>query len=305
MEIPAELKSLYSHWPKHTTPPNNLSQPNVELNAEVLNDVIEFSRQRMFAWENKIAGHPKPYSSDPILAQFRFCNIYRELDAQTIQIHRDISQFKDNFNLWLLNLAFHRFICRPQTVAEVGHLSFDMKNNLEVMRKLQQLPRPKYGTAYVFPISVIQRSQFPTREEFFCLYLPQIIPTIAQLIESFSHTTVNAALTKILPVFGFNFKFHWTEILIDVAYQFPKKINLFSDFHVGPGAIPTLDKLSDSQDPNAGLNQLATTEMPDFPYLTYEDKPVYLSAENWEGICCEYRKYTNLQDGKGRRRRYS
>jgi hypothetical protein len=39
--------------------------------------------------------------------------------------------------------------------------------------------------------------------------------------------------------------------------------------------------------------------------LTYNHKPVYLSAENWEGIGCEFRKYTNLKNGTGRKKLYS
>ncbi len=38
--------------------------------------------------------------------------------------------------------------------------------------------------------------------------------------------------------------------------------------------------------------------------LTYKNEPIILSAENWEGIGCEFRKYTNLKAGNGRKRLY-
>ncbi|MBL8015343.1 MAG: hypothetical protein JNK26_04110 [Candidatus Doudnabacteria bacterium] len=304
MEIPEDLQNLYSHWEKHTRSQPPQTKVPAHLEQNLIKEISLFASKRMHAWENKIAEKPRPYSDDPILKNYRFCNIYRELDAQTIQIHQDLLPLKDNFELWLLNLAFHRFVCRPQTVKDIGHLSFYTKDNEKVMQRLQNLSRPKYGTAYVFPISAIQRSPYPTREEFFCLYLPTKIPQITQLIQTFSEETVNSALPKILPAFAFNLKFHWTEILIDIAYQFPDKINLFKDFHIGPGALPTLKRLSKIEDINNVLNALAHIALPGFPYLTLNGKPVHLSAENWEGICCEFRKYSNLRAGQGRRRKY-
>lgn len=303
MEIPEDLQDLYSHWEKHRS---QLPQPKIPAHLEqnLIKEISLFVSKRMHAWENKIAEKPRPYSDDVILQTYRFCNIYRELDRQTIEIHQDLMPLKSDFNLWLLNLVFHRFVCRPQTVKEVGHLSFDKGENEKVMQRLQNLPRPKYGTAYVFPISGIQQSPYPTREEFFCLYLPNRIPQIAQVIQTFSEETMNSALPKILPAFGFNLKFHWTEILIDIAYQFPDEINLFKDFHIGPGALPTLKRLNKTEDINDVLNALAHIALPGFPYLTLNGKPVRLSAENWEGICCEFRKYTNLQKSEGRRRKY-
>jgi hypothetical protein len=38
--------------------------------------------------------------------------------------------------------------------------------------------------------------------------------------------------------------------------------------------------------------------------LSFNAKPVRLSVENWEGIGCEYRKYTNLAKGLGRKRAF-
>jgi hypothetical protein len=300
MEIPLELKTTYKHWSKHSKYKIN----NTSNKIEIPTNLEYFISERMRIWEKKYQGKKSPYTKDDILKNFRFCNIYRELDKQTIQIHQDLKPMENDFSLWLLNLAFHRFICNPKTVEEIDKLSFDKKNNKAVYERLLNLPKPKYGSAYVFPISVIQKSKYPTRESFFCLYLPRIMPKIAQEIQTFEDITVNVALAKILPLFGFNFRFHWTEILIDVAYQFPNYINLFENFHIGPGAIPTLQKLSTTKGLTEAINNLTQVELKSFPYLTYQGKTVHLSAENWEGIACEFRKYTNLASGKGRKRKF-
>jgi hypothetical protein len=301
MEIPSELKSLYKHWGKHI----QHKMRDLPTDIKISTNLQDFIAERMKIWEKKYKKEKPPYTEDEILKNYRFCNIYRELDRQTIEIHKDLKSLENDFPLWLLNLAFHRFICKPETVKEIGKLSFDKQNNTAVYKQLLELPRPKYGGAYVFPISIIQKSEYPTRESFFCQYLPKIILKIANEIETFENVTVNKALKRILPIFGFNFRFHWTEILIDITYQFPSYINLFKDFHIGPGAIPTLRDLSKTQDLTEVTNDLVNIELTAFPYLTYGGKPVQLSAENWEGIACEFRKYSNLKRGRGRKRKYS
>ena len=86
-----------------------------------------------------------------------------------------------------------------------------------------------------------------------------------------------------------------------MAYQYPQYINLFKEFPIGPGSISTMKRLNPTVDPIKVAVALTSTHVPDFPYLTYDSKPVYLSAENWEGIGCEFRKYSNLVCGVGRK----
>lgn len=302
MEIPQAYKQLYKHWKDHTHS-SSRSYENCFFKQDLVDQITELISERQHIWEQKVTGKLPPYTSDRILQQFRFCNIYRELDKQTMQIHTMLKPLEGDFTLWLLNLAYCRFICNPGTVEKTGLLSFGVDHNRAVTEKLKSLPSPKYGTAYIFPISTIMKSEYPTREEFFCMYLPKAIPKIAELIRTFNKTGVKDALDQLLPVFGFNMKFHFTEILIDVAYQFPQYIDLFKRFPIGPGARPTLLRLS-KNDPEDTCLQLASYQPSDFPYLTIDGKKIYLSAENWEGICCEFRKYANLKNGKGRRRKF-
>jgi len=58
-----------------------------------------------------------PLTSDPVLAQFSFCNVFRELDRVTMWIDRHIREpFKDHPDLWFM-LATARYINWPETLA--------------------------------------------------------------------------------------------------------------------------------------------------------------------------------------------
>lgn len=57
-----------------------------------------------------------PYTEDPILAQYRFCNVFRELDRVTQWIDRKIRKpYAGHENLWLM-LAIARYINWPDTL---------------------------------------------------------------------------------------------------------------------------------------------------------------------------------------------
>lgn len=57
-----------------------------------------------------------PFTEDPILAQYRFCNVFRELDRVTDWIRRNIREpFADHPDLWLM-LAIARYINWPDTL---------------------------------------------------------------------------------------------------------------------------------------------------------------------------------------------
>jgi hypothetical protein len=76
-------------------------------------------RARHQIWINRQQGKPKPWTDDPILQSYRFCNVYRELDTVTIWIDENIRQRSANHkNLWFM-LAIARRINWPDTLEEL------------------------------------------------------------------------------------------------------------------------------------------------------------------------------------------
>lgn len=303
MELPLELKSLYRHWPLHVNRKPSISPSEIFTDKQLQSDISSFISERISIWKKKTSRELPPYTDDPILSQFRFCNIFREFDKQTIAFHKLLNPLRDDFPLWLLNMFYCRLVARPETILHTGLLSFDENENEVFYRKLMESPRPRYGTPYVFPVSVIQRSATPTREEFIAYYLPRIMHEISREIITWNKLSVFEGVRKILPLFKFNLEFLWTEVLIDVAYQFPDKIDLYGRFPIGPGSSPTMKRINASADPSILVQTLSSTNFD--TKITYEGMPLILSAENWEGIGCEFRKYTNLSKGEGRRRLYT
>lgn len=311
-ELPANLKELYKHWEFHTLRqaqrPDATDRPVVDPveTTELFTELKNFINERNSIWKKKTSGEVAPFTNDPILSKYRFCNIFREFDRQTIEFHTLLNPLRGDFSLWLLNMFYYRMVANTETIKHVGLLSFDPKHNEEVYNRLMNSPRPRFGTPYVFPVSVILKSDYPTRELFICNYLPTIMK---QVVETCFNTSLNKEkvsvcdlLQKVLPVFGFNLSFLWTEVLIDVAYQYPRLIDLYAEFPVGPGSLPTLQRIDKNEKPSELVSKLS--KLPLNTGIYYEGKQLVLSAENWEGVGCEFRKYTNLKSGKGRKRIY-
>ncbi len=301
MELPSQLKNLYRHWGFHTSQSQKpLSPEEVFDNVKLYEDVARFIRERITIWEKKTKNEEPPYTKDPIFSAYRFCNIFREFDRQTIAFHELLNPLRDDFPLWLLNMFYCRMVARPETVHAIGLLSFDTKHNDFIYKKLDALARPRYGTPYVFPVSAIMRSGTPTRELFITKHLPTVLRSVSDEVATWKKESVYDGVKKVLPLFGFNLEFLWTEVFIDVAYQFPEYIDLFARFPIGPGSAPTFKRISKEKDPSFLVAELA--HIPFRTGLTYSGSPLMLSAENWEGIGCEFRKYSNLKGGKGRKR---
>jgi hypothetical protein len=301
MELPSHLKNLYRHWGLHTSQNiRQLSPKEVFDDVKLYKDITRFIRERIRIWEKKTAGDALPYTDDSILSKYRFCNIFREFDRQTIAFHELLNPLRDDFPLWLLNMFYCRMVARPETIRAVGLLSFEATHNDSIYKKLDATARPRYGTPYVFPVSAIMRSNTPTRELFITKYLPSVLKDVSDEIATWKKESVYDGVGKVLPLFGFNLEFLWTEVLIDVAYQFPEHIDLFARFPIGPGSAPTFKRIAKDEDPSLLVARLA--RIPFRTDLTYSGSLLMLSAENWEGIGCEFRKYSNLKGGKGRKR---
>ena len=75
--------------------------------------------ERQAIWERRNNGQPKPWTADPILQRYRFCNVFRELDTVTEWIREHIRiPFADDEHLWFM-LAIARYINHPETLLEL------------------------------------------------------------------------------------------------------------------------------------------------------------------------------------------
>jgi hypothetical protein len=80
-------------------------------------------------WNKDLMNGPKPWTADPILQRYRFCNVFRELDKVTQWVRDHIRKpYADSEHLWHMMFTA-RFINWPDTLAELIKLGVWYPNN--------------------------------------------------------------------------------------------------------------------------------------------------------------------------------
>lgn len=277
------------------------SDTTVPLDSGLLFDFRNYARERMNIRHKKNQGEQPPWTDDALLQHYRFCNVYRELDKQTIYIHTRLQHLRDNFPLWLFNIIIARFIAKIETLEAIW---ICQPGDLSCEERLRAIVWTRYGDAYLFPPQIPIKLWYSDRADFIFNYFPRIISKLARLIETFNNASVSWWVSKITDLLGVWLRFHCTEVLIDVAYQYPHLIDLYGTFPVWPWSKPTMKRFNaDAPVENVCL-ALVASQSDDFPYLLIDGKAMPITAEGIEWLGCEFRKYTNLLNGKGKPRIY-
>jgi hypothetical protein len=86
----------------------------------MLAGLIEFIKKREEVRINKEAGKPKPWTTDPILQHYRFCNVRREDDKVTIWIHHNWIRPNYGHPNLARAILLSRMINWPDTLEEIG-----------------------------------------------------------------------------------------------------------------------------------------------------------------------------------------
>jgi len=85
----------------------------------MINKFYAYMHARQSILNRRKAGEKKPWTTDEVLLNYRFCNVFREDDTVTIWIDKHIRQpYADHPYLWFM-LCIARQINHPETLAEL------------------------------------------------------------------------------------------------------------------------------------------------------------------------------------------
>ena len=91
----------------------------IKLNKSSVSDLLRYMEERHAIYLKRAAGEEKPWTQNPILQQYRFCNVYRELDKVTVWVREHIREvYLDHPNLWFM-LCIARQINHTDTLEEL------------------------------------------------------------------------------------------------------------------------------------------------------------------------------------------
>lgn len=290
---------------------------------------FEFVFDRQAVWHKRTAlGLPAPWTDDNILQNFRFCNVYRELDGGTIAIGKYLAQPLPAEQK-LFNIIAYRFFNRRDTIENLfgGLLSeqnFDFKT-LEKRFDAKKKEENIFSNAYLITAHAYSRNYRPQDKHVqILLMLNDLRFKLKDIIKTLRESAPQEGLRIIAEAVPMAGPFLAGQILLDATYAKNIVPYTANDFLiVGPGAHWGLNiicgralnkKEADAEcrklwqmQPQAFAELKQTTDK-DWNEVRWQNESYcggkYLCLHDVQNSLCEFRKYWRLKQGENAKRRY-
>lgn len=121
----------------------------VQLTLEAKERLAEFVVARHMVYVNRSEGKPAPWTSNPILQKYRFCNVYRELDRTTKHIREQWAPRHAPEHVWFA-MAVARLLNWPDSLDALGDVDGWVPSRfLRILEKRQAEGQQVFGAAYI------------------------------------------------------------------------------------------------------------------------------------------------------------
>lgn len=215
--------------------------------GEIVDAFWNFAAERQEIFYRRLRGEPSPWTSDPILMDFKFCNVFRASDRVSQFLIRDViySESPRSPEDTLLRIVLFRLFSRPDTwidleqaVGEISAKSFDQALYASALDGIR-LRHPIYTAAFIlsaaapFGYSSKHRNHLALVGRMLDDGLPRQVARAKQMADVFDFLV---SYPMIGPFMGY-------QLAVDLNYS---ELTDFSedDFTVaGPGALRGIAKV--------------------------------------------------------------
>lgn len=262
--------------------------------------LLAYMKARHQIYLRRDEGIAKPWTQDPILQSYRFCNVYRELDTVTIWVREHIREpYADHPNLWFM-LCMARQINLPETLQEIMDAGawpvngYNWKRVRRIMLKRQARGDKLYTGAYMLnahgtkPTDPKDKAFFTTRLVLDSVWKNRGSVLTAMKTKSLENTS------KVLATHHGWAGFTSAQAIADIKYttQLESAIDWWDWAAPGPGSIRGL---------NIIMGRETETKLPASEWLAevntlrkkindaWPHEPLH--AQDMQNCLCEYFKY--------------
>lgn len=305
-------------WLKH------LPSPEMDVHEEHLRTFFDIMRERQRIWVKRtLLGKPAPWTNNPILRDYKYTNVYRELDRASQFAIKNILTQETTIEEKLFKLMVFRFYNQPDSFRQNGGL-IDLPSyetwkkggmaKLWMQTVAQRKKSNPWHTAYMMNMAFAPKLEKPWSQPglykdwayvnivFDKIY--EVIPALVDILQKASKPQDIIEVLERIPACS-TFQSH--EFYVDFTY-FERyspggaimKFDANDFTNVGPGAALGLRLIFPSLKPNEQedaiylLHDMAKEYLgDDFPYLMYdkESSKYYTtneySRENFTVHCIE------------------
>lgn len=218
-----------------------------------VDDILYWVYEREMIRIRKDIGSEAPYTDDPILNKYRFCNVRRRDDRMSQWIINNMLtpySYNDGSDMWFVS-AIARYVNWPPSLAALltnGAIPEDAKDFdpdafISVMDELKASGQKVWGSAYMlYPGRETGSNKAETVARRFLLPLAK---DAANIRESLSENRVEALVSQLTKYWGWN-TFLAGQVAADLTY-YPQELGNAKDLYdwapIGPGSSRGLNRL--------------------------------------------------------------
>ncbi len=291
---------------------------------------FEFVYRRQDIWHRRfVSQQPAPWTDDATLRDYKFCNVYRELDGGTQAIVKYLKQPDISPETKLFNIIAYRFFNRRDTIENLfGGLlnpqNFDMKFYEKRFDDCKQKENI-FSNAYLVSAHSYNPAYRPKDKHVqILLMLDGLRGKLSAIIQQLQENPPQRGIKIITDYVALAGSFLAGQILLDATYAGDLVPYSGDDFLVvGPGAHWGLNLIFDKKlsktEADAACRRLYTMQKEKFAALKelkgldwnkvywrnpdYPNTP-YLCLHDIQNSLCEFRKYWRLKKGEKAKKRY-
>lgn len=270
----------------------------------VQSELLHWIKERESVRIKKEAGEPKPWTTDPIIRDYKFCNVRRNDDRVSRWIHDHwLHPYADHSNITFA-MCVARIFNWPDTLELIEDLVFHEVWQPEEMRKRLKEYRNRGNKVFTgaYTVSTCGRAMDKIDYAIDLVFTP-LRKTITNPDES---KTLEEAWSDLCQYQGFS-SFMAGQVIADLKYIEPLKSapdwNTFAP--LGPGSIRGLNRLYGRQ---LGYNlkqQQGTQELLEIQSIIKQELALDIALHDVQNVGCEFDKYMRLKyDGGKVRSKY-
>jgi hypothetical protein len=267
-------------------------------------------------------GAEPPWTKDPILQEYRFCNVFRELDTVTVWIRENIREvYPQHKNLWFM-LAIARTFNWPPTLYKLMYAGLWNRNTWEwqavadLLDEQMSMGQKVYTGAYMIRAESDPSNPWynKTKQEYIAgcvlgnLWQDRKHISLALEQKGFS-TSLQEAHSMFMGYHGWG-PFMAYELVTDLRHTryLENASDIMTWANAGPGALRGLNRLR-GVDPKTPMSQEeANREMFVLLQLANMNEELVFTLDHViemrdiEHSLCEVDKYLRVKNGEGRPR---
>jgi hypothetical protein len=308
---------------------HHLPSADLDVSEEHLNQFFEYMYERQEIWHKRfLLKQPAPWTTYPILRDYKFTNVYRELDRSTQYLIKNVYLKETDLKQIVFSIFAHRIYNNPNTFAAIGYPDVYNYDEAEWLRKLEDLENNGQRTLNqeAYKINTYIWVGEPRWQAYTTYILGELLKIIDDVIDLVLSGTAEETIAKLRAIKGVGiFLAHeYYQDFCDLNRYFKKGLTEFdkdSWTNVGPGCstglriiFPSCKTLKEQEEKLYLLRDISSdylAQFGEFKYLNWDNKKQEYFVTPGQGSLdvhvqemwtCEFSKIWKMQIGLGKQR---